>query len=201
MTEPTTPVNEETESPTVLIAEDEKGLADLYATWLADSYTVKTAYDGEEAIEKLDESVDVVLLDRRMPGLSGDDVLDHIRTERLDIRVAVVSAVTPDFDVIGMGFDTYLTKPVDEDDLHDTVEQMLRRAEYDETIQEYQQLVATKAALDAQKSDAELRANDEYAELNERTAAVQARVDDLVEDFTPEDFEAAIRDLDPDTPD
>lgn len=52
--------------PTVLIVEDEQALADLYADRLGEAYVVETAYDGREALEQLDEGIDVVLLDRRM---------------------------------------------------------------------------------------------------------------------------------------
>jgi DNA-binding response OmpR family regulator len=190
-----------TNSSTVLVVEDETELADLYAAWLADTYDVRTAYGGEAALEQLDAAVDVVLLDRRMPDLSGDDVVAEIRKQAVDCRVVIVSAVNPDFDVIGMGFDDYLTKPVDEDDLHDAVARMLTRAEYNETLQEYQQLVATRAALDAQKSDAELRQSDEYATLQEQIAEVEAAAEETVEEFTDADFEAAFRDLDRETGD
>lgn len=194
----TTPTdhNDASDAPTVLVVEDETDLADLYAAWLADTYDVRTAYGGEDALEKLDEEVAVVLLDRRMPDLSGDDVLAEIRDQELDCRVVIVSAVDPGFDVIGMGFDDYLTKPVDEAELHDAVERMLTRSEYDETLQEYQQLVATRAALEAQLSDAELRQSEEFGELEEQIAELEDAVDDTVEEFTDEDFKAAFRDLD-----
>ncbi|TKX52052.1 response regulator, partial [Halorubrum sp. SS7] len=60
--------------PLVLVVEDEPDLADLYAAWLGDEYRVRTAYGGREALDQLDETddeVDAILLDRRMPGLSG----------------------------------------------------------------------------------------------------------------------------------
>lgn len=188
------------ELPTILIVEDETDLADLYVAWLTDTYEVHTAYNGKDALAKLDDSIDVVLLDRRMPGLSGDDVIVEIREQGLDCRVVIVSGALPDFDIIGMGFDDYLTKPVDVDDLHDAIERMLTRAEYDESLQSLQQLVATKVALEEQKSRAELQASAEYADLQQRIAEVQAEADALVEDFTDEDFEAAVRDLDSDAP-
>jgi len=59
----------------------------------------------------IDETVDVVLLDRMMPGMSGQEVLAAIRERGLDCRVAMVTAVDADFDVIEMGFDEYLGKP------------------------------------------------------------------------------------------
>ena len=85
------------ELPLVLVVEDEPDLADLYATWLKIDYSVRTAYGGEEAVEQLDDEIDVVLLDRRMPGLSGDEVLTKIRERGIDCYVSMVTAVEPDF--------------------------------------------------------------------------------------------------------
>jgi len=104
--------------PLVLVVEDEPDLADLYAAWLGDEYRVRTAYGGQEALDELDEAddeVDAILLDRRMPGLSGDEVLAAVRERGIDCRVAMVTAVEPDFDILKMGFDDYLVKPVTSD--------------------------------------------------------------------------------------
>ena len=54
-------------TPTVLVVDDERDLADLYAAWLEMEYEVVTAYGGEEAIDTMDRSVDVALVDRLMP--------------------------------------------------------------------------------------------------------------------------------------
>ncbi|MDX1748088.1 MAG: response regulator, partial [Halobacteriales archaeon] len=59
--------------PVVLIVDDEPEIVDLYNRRLKGTYAVRTAYGGTEALEEADESVDIVLLDRRMPDLSGDD--------------------------------------------------------------------------------------------------------------------------------
>lgn len=197
-----TQANSETnaELSTILIVEDETDLADLYVAWLTDTYEVHTAYNGEDALAKLDDTIDVVLLDRRMPGLSGDDVIAEIRDRSLDCRVVIVSGALPDFDIIGMGFDDYLTKPVDADDLHDAIERMLALAEYDESLQTLQQFVATKVALEEQKSRAELQANAEYADLQQRIAELRTETDAIIKDLTDEELEAAVRNLDPDAP-
>ena len=105
----------------------------------------------------------------------------------------MVSAVTPDFDVIEMGFDDYLTKPVTADDLHDAVERMLARTDYDQTVQELYQLTSKKAVLDSEKSNAELRASDEYDELLDRITVVQNQLAETTAKFDDEDFEAALR--------
>lgn len=181
--------------PTVLIVDDERDLADLYAAWLADKYTVQTAYGGEDALEQYAEEIDVILLDRRMPDLSGDEVLSTIRDRESNCQVVMVTAVDPDFDVLDIGFDGYVTKPVDSDELHTVIEHMLTRREYDERVQTYYRLVAKRAALEAEKSDDELAESDEFSELKQRITELESEVDVTIGEFDDVDFEAAFRDL------
>ncbi|MFC6717801.1 response regulator transcription factor [Natrialbaceae archaeon GCM10025810] len=169
--------------PSVLIVEDEPDLANLYAAWLEERCVVETAYDGEQALEAIDEEIDVVLLDRRMPGLSGDTVLDTIRERCLDCRVAMVTAVEPDFDIIGMGFDDYLVKPVSKAELFEVIDQLVLRSTYDEQLLEFFALASKKALLDAQKSDAELKTNQEYAELEDRLAVRRVQIDETMDEL------------------
>ncbi|MFW5919524.1 MAG: HalX domain-containing protein [Halanaeroarchaeum sp.] len=173
-----------TVSPIVLIVEDEPDLADLYSAWLREACTVRTAYNGAQALDAIDEEIDIVLLDRRMPGLSGDEVLETIRDRGLDTRVAMVTAVEPDFDIIGMGFDDYLVKPVSQRDLMETVDQLLLRSTYDDQMQEFFALASKKAVLDAQKTEAELRASEDYARLEDRLAVLRAEIDDTVSELS-----------------
>ena len=173
-----------TVSPIVLIVEDEPDLADLYSAWLREACTVRTAYNGAQALDAIDEEIDIVLVDRRMPGLSCDEVLETIRDRGLDTRVAMVTAVEPDFDIIGMGFDDYLVKPVSQRDLMETVDQLLLRSTYDDQMQEFFALASKKAVLDAQKTNAELRASEEYARLEDRLAVLRAEIDDTVSELS-----------------
>ena len=176
-----------TDTPSVLIVEDEPDLANLYAAWLDDSCDVETAYDGESALAAIDESVDIVLLDRRMPGLSGDTILTTIRDRGLDCRVAMVTAVEPDFDIIEMGFDDYLVKPVSKDELSRIVDQLTLRSSYDEQLQEFFALASKKALLDAEKTDAELKSSQEYARLQDRLAVLRVQVNDTMEELLEQD--------------
>ncbi|WP_246988022.1 HalX domain-containing protein [Halorientalis marina] len=163
-------------APVVLIVEDEPDVAETYNLWLADEYDVRIAEDGDEGLAKLDGAVDVVLLDRMMPGLSGDEVLERIRDRELGCRVAMVTAVEPDFDILEMGFDAYLSKPIRSDELHSTVEKLLERSEYDSLLQEYYALVEKQATLETAKSGAELAESEEYEGLTDRVDELQ---DDL----------------------
>lgn len=178
--------------PTVLIVEDEQSLADLYAIWLQETYSVRTAYTGEQALDELDSDVDVALLDRRMPHVSGDEVLEQIRDYGYDCRVAMVSGVNPDFDIVEMGFDDYLPKPVTETDLHEMVEQLLARQTYNRQLQEYFALVSKIAALEAEKSHTNLQANPEYVALKEQAEEDRDRLDALLADVENDDIRTLV---------
>jgi DNA-binding response OmpR family regulator len=179
------------EHATILIVDDEPSITDLYALRLEDEYDVRTAYSGSEALEKIDEDVDVVLLDRRMPDLSGDEVLSKIREEGIGCRVAMVTAVDPDFDILDLGFDAYVVKPVSEEDLKDTVDTLLRRATYDDQLRDLTAMMSKKAALESEKSEDELADNEEYQRLTDRLENVRGSLDETLEELDEEDFSAA----------
>ncbi|MCX5704856.1 MAG: response regulator [Candidatus Omnitrophica bacterium] len=104
----------------ILVVDDEKQSMDFYRKLLLrEGYEVVEAYDGEEALQKVDsENPDIVILDLIMPKLSGFEVLQAIRVKNRDkwIPVIIVSgntelkAVKKSYD---MEADHYLTKPVD----------------------------------------------------------------------------------------
>jgi len=149
----------------MLIVEDEPDVAETYNLWLKSDYEVRIAPNGDEGLDKLDDDVNVVLLDRMMPGLSGDEVLERIRDRDLSCRVAMVTAVEPDFDILEMGFDAYLSKPIRSEELHETVEKLLERSNYDTLLQQYYALVEKQATLETAKSGAELAESKEYEQL------------------------------------
>lgn len=180
---------------TVLVVEDERAMVEIYDLWLDDRFDVRTALDGEAALSSLDDSVDVVLLDRMMPGISGDEVLARINDRDIDCRVAIVSALDPDFDIVREGFDAYLTKPVGEEALIETVETLLRRSEYDDRVGEYYELVSQRAALEANHPISELEDDERYAELSARIEELEADLDGYWTEFSAdEDFSVLIRD-------
>jgi DNA-binding response OmpR family regulator len=185
----------ETEPATVLVVDDEPDVADAYAAQLNSEFIVATAYGGQEALDKLDVSVDVVLLDRRMPGVSGDEVLEVIRERDLSIRVAMVTAVDPDFDIIEMPFDDYIIKPVSRDELFETIDRLLRAGTYEEQMRRYYALSAKHATLSANKPESELAGNEQFQQLEEEMESLRDSLDETVEEFDDDDFVAAFRDL------
>jgi DNA-binding response OmpR family regulator len=184
------------EPATVLVVDDEPDVADAYAAQLQGEFIVSTAYGGQEALDKLDDAVDIVLLDRRMPGISGDEVLEKIRERDLHMRVAMVTAVDPDFDIIEMPFDDYVIKPVSRDDLFDTIERLLTCSEYEERLRRYYALTAKHATLVANKPESELAESDAFEDLEEKMNEIREDLDQTISSFDEDDFEAAFRDLD-----
>ncbi|MFB6281906.1 MAG: response regulator [Haloferacaceae archaeon] len=158
---------------TVLVADDEESLADLYGRFLADRYDVRTATGGTEALEAMDDAVDVVLLDRRMPDMSGDEVLAELRDSGFDCMVAMLTAVEPDADIVDMPFDDYKVKPVDRSDLLGLVEVLLERMTYDDRSKEFFSLASKKAALEVAGNDD----TEEYEQLVERIESVRDEID------------------------
>jgi len=187
------------DTPTVLVVDDERDLADLYAAWLAEEYDVRTAYGGEEAIAGMDESVDVALVDRLMPQVSGGEVVEHVREDGYDCRISMVTAVEPDFDIIEMGFDEYVVKPVQRENLEEVVETLLSRATYDDQLQEMFSLASKVAALKTQKTPRELKENDSYQELTERLEELREEISRTTEELTERDFEVELRQLNVDS--
>lgn len=159
---------------TILVVDDDTNIADLYTMWLEPEYDVRTAYGGDDALEQMGESVELVVLDRRMPEVAGDEVLETIREEGFDCPVLLVTAVDPEFNIVELPFDAYLTKPVLREDLTEMVETLFAR-KTDETHREYYALQAKKEVLEAERTPAELRHSDLYENLT-------ARINQIVED-------------------
>jgi DNA-binding response OmpR family regulator len=164
------------QNTTVLIVEDEPNLADLYATWLTTEYTIEVAYGAEEALEKAGDSIDVMLLDRRMPKLSGNQVSERVREAGHQIRVAMVTAVEPDFDILELSFDDYIVKPVSREDLLDTVSELSARDPRDEEGNTLYELSRKKALLEDQKSSHELQTHETYQKFLKDLESLQDRL-------------------------
>jgi DNA-binding response OmpR family regulator len=183
----------------VLIIEDDQDVAEAYATMLRDTYDVTVVNSGEAAIERLDSSVDVVLLDRRLPDITGDEVLDRMDREQLGCRVVMVTAVDPDLDIVEMEFDEYLVKPVSNESITAAVEQMLERNSYDVELQEMVAVATKLATLEAKMKIDQLEQSERYNTLRRRYDELNQAVDedsnDIYYDATRERIKTFLTDF------
>ena len=178
---------------TVLVVDDEQPVADTYTLRLEMEYNTRAAYGGEAALEAVDADVDVVLLDRRMPDISGDEVLQTIRDLGLDCRVIMATAVEPDFDIVDMPFDDYLSKPIEQDELQNAIEKQLGAEEYDDRLSEYMEITRKIQLLKAEKGTGTVADNDEVQELKARADELREELDMTVDEF--DDSKQAFDDL------
>lgn len=167
------------EEISILIVEDEKDLADMYGAYLEDEYTVDVVYSGQEALDTLSEDIDIVLLDRRMPVVSGNEVLAYIEEKGYNCRVAMVTAVNPDFDIIDLRIDDYLVKPVSHSDIRETVDRMLKLEAYNERMRDLTSKKLKRNVLELEKTKAELSESEEFEQLNEEIAELESEVDSI----------------------
>ncbi|WP_135363901.1 response regulator transcription factor [Halosimplex halophilum] len=149
--------------PTVLVVDDESEVADVLALKVRDRYETRVAYGGREALESIDEDVDAVLLDRRMPEVHGDEVLAEIRERGYDCVVVMTTAVDPDLNILEMDFDDYLAKPIETEALLSTLDQQLDgRQSGDPKLEEFFSTVSKLEVLESELTPAELADSDEY---------------------------------------
>lgn len=184
-----------TDRPTVLVVEDELELKETFGRWLKPMYEVITVTTADAALRAMNDAVDVVLLDRRLPDRSGSEVLHEIREKGYDCRVAMITAVDPDVDIFDMEFDDYVVKPVLKDELLDIVSGLLSLAEYNDRIKKSFRLASKLAVLEAEKSMQDLQKNPEYQAKREELAALNEDIDDLLAEFENGSFAVAYRDL------
>ncbi|MBD5429398.1 response regulator YycF [Lactobacillus sp.] len=115
----------------ILVVDDEKPISDIIKFNLTkEGYDVETAYDGEEAVEKVDEyNPDLMILDLMLPKKDGLEVAREVRKTH-DMPIIMVTAKDTEIDkVLGleMGADDYVTKPFSNRELVARVKANLRR--------------------------------------------------------------------------
>jgi len=116
----------------VLVAEDERRVADAVARGLRrEGMAVDVAYDGGSALDKARmHGYDVLVLDRDLPVVHGDDVCRTLRDEEPDSRVLMLTAAAAVDDLVdglSLGADDYMPKPFEFAELVARVRALARR--------------------------------------------------------------------------
>ncbi len=117
----------------ILIVDDEKNIRDLLKFNLkSEGYEIVEAKDGKEALSKVKENIDLVVLDLMLPEVDGLNVCKKIRNDKEigDLPIIMLTAKSEDIDrIIGLelGADDYVTKPFNTRELIARIKALLRR--------------------------------------------------------------------------
>ena len=116
---------------TILVVDDDEGMRDTLSAILRGDYDIRLAATGEEGLSVLKRAdINLMLLDVRMPGMSGLEVLKVVRDHYSEVEVIMVSALNEvEVAVQAMkdGAYHYITKEFDYDSLRSLVRNALRR--------------------------------------------------------------------------
>ena len=165
----------------MLIVEDDVDLLDVYDSVLSQFYAVSTAATGAEAVETMTDDTDVVLLDRRLPDTDEETLVRELQNRYRNCYIALVTGVEPDFDIIELGIDDYLVKPVTTEQLREAVERLLCLAEYDALYRTLSQKHVKRNVLVQERSPSELRQSDEFQRLQNDIERLESELDDIAE--------------------
>ncbi|TKK87192.1 response regulator transcription factor [Herbidospora galbida] len=116
----------------VLVAEDEKVLARVVAAGLRrETMAVDVVHDGDAALERaLTNDYDVIVLDRDLPAVHGDDVCRQLVARRIPARIIMLTAagdLRSKVEGLSIGADDYLAKPFDFPELVARLRALARR--------------------------------------------------------------------------
>jgi len=101
----------------VLVADDEEGIRESLGLILQDDYEVSFAHDGEEALARFSQGgFDLMLLDIKMPKLDGLEIMRHLKQQRFEVPVLILTAyqsVEVAKEAVRLGAVDYIPKPFD----------------------------------------------------------------------------------------
>jgi len=137
----------------ILIVEDEERIADFLRRGLrAEGHFCVVANDGEAGLSlALEGDFDLLLLDMMLPGMHGRDICQHLRMNKVNTPLIILSAMDSLDDVIAglrMGADDYMTKPFSFEELLARIETVMRRNS--EITANQQSIAAGRMAFDRQ---------------------------------------------------
>lgn len=122
----------------ILIVDDEFGIREFLYELFKGEYDLFLAEDGEKAIQILSREIcDVALIDLRMPGVSGVDVLNYIKTNNVKVIPIVVTAdrdIEHAVEAMKMDAYDYITKPIDFQKLKIIVKNAINKKDLEEKL-------------------------------------------------------------------
>lgn len=155
----------ETTTPTVLIADRDRRITELYGSWLTDRYTVVRAHDWEEVTERRDDGLDVVVFDEGLPGVDRGELPERLGEE---CRTIMLVGDRPGVELLEVDCDDVRRKPVVRETLLEAIDAQLERKSEPPGRRERAALSRRLALLERVYARERLSANDAYLAARSR---------------------------------
>ena len=137
----------ETQQLSTMIVEDEQMVVSIIEDYFPDSYDIRSAETAQRALDTYHDDIELLIFDRRLREMSGDELAASIRAEHKKQLMLCVSGVKPGNDIHQLQCDEYIQKPFTEDELKTKVELLLNRTELEHPAREYLSLRSKQVAL------------------------------------------------------
>ncbi|MGN6711840.1 response regulator transcription factor [Anaerocolumna jejuensis] len=160
----------------ILVIEDNKDLCDSMCFQLQnEGYTTDTCYTGEHALYyAMQQSYDVIILDRMLPVMDGLSILKAIRQKNINVPVIMVTAmdgIHNRIDGLDSGADDYLVKPFAIEELLARIRALVRRPQ---KIEQTEVITFSNLSLDVKQ---------QYIKAGDKTCSLSKRETELLEYF------------------
>ncbi len=137
----------------IFIVDDEPSILKLLSHWVKNQwgYKVQVFQNGMDALNKLDEKPDLVLLDIMLPDINGNEVLSRIKQYNINLPVIMLSAqgsVEVAIESIRIGAFDYFPKPIDNNRLQTSIQNALKNYDLHRKVEELENNIKTEYSFD-----------------------------------------------------
>jgi len=165
----------ETTLATILLADPDRRITEMYRQWLVDQYTILRGHNAAEVRARLDDDVDVLMLD---DGLHGTDSQTIVENYREHCRTILLVDDRPDFTVLDIPCDDVLRKPVVRSSAVEKIDEQLSRRDESEDRRDLASLIARQKLFETAYAPERLDSDDAFRDLCNRRATLATRLGD-----------------------
>lgn len=177
--------------PAVVVCEENQTRAELYRLWL-DTYDVRVALTEPQAREEIDDEVGVGIINQSFADGGAEDVLELVESRSPMARVVATRERSSMFPELGV--DHQLVKPVFEDELADTVGQLIHRANFHIALKAHYRVAATLASHRLHPAESDI-GEDQFETLERRADYLTTVIAGATEEMDKSDIDAVRRAL------
>ena len=155
----------ESATPTVLLADADRRITEMYGEWLTDRYTVVRAHGADELETALEDAVDVVVFDEGLPGTEPEEVSTLVDPA---CRTVALVGDRPGVELLALDCDDVLRKPVVRETVLEAIDAQLRRRGEPADRREREALCARLELLESIHPRERLEAHEAYVDARRR---------------------------------